>query len=183
MNKYNKGTTLVEIMVSVILISIVMIFIFTILVDLKSEYSLSTKRSTDSINRAALIRIIQNDFINLKLNGISDNCDDGKVCLYFYFQKDPNVRKLVVYDNYIVYDLDTNAKKERWELSGGNYNADQVKICYYENGNPGKENHYLRINIPASFNTSSNRKYDIELTNYDVGKITFYGQVITNACS
>ena len=63
MKRKSKGTTLIEIMVSLALISIVLIFVFNILADLKSEDRESTRGPEDSIKRASYTRIIQNDFI------------------------------------------------------------------------------------------------------------------------
>ena len=62
MNK--KGMTLMEVLVSLVLISIVMIFIVNLLSDLKNEGILSNKRNEDSLTRASLINVIEADLIN-----------------------------------------------------------------------------------------------------------------------
>ena len=60
----NKGMTLMEVLVSLVLISIVMIFIVNLLSDLKNEDVISAKRNEDTLTRAALINVIQGDLIN-----------------------------------------------------------------------------------------------------------------------
>ena len=66
MNK--KGLTLVELIFSLALISIIMVFIFNLIGDLKTEDSLSKTRSEDSLTRSTVINLIQNDFIKIDLN-------------------------------------------------------------------------------------------------------------------
>ena len=77
MNK--KGMTLMEVLVSLVLISIVMIFVVNLLSDLKNEGILSNKRNTDSLTRASLINVIQGDLINNEnyLTTFIKNCDQG----------------------------------------------------------------------------------------------------------
>ena len=69
----NKGVTLIELIVSLALISIVMVFIFNLLIDLKAEDSLSSKRSTDALNRSTIIRLIQNDFLDKTINWLKNS--------------------------------------------------------------------------------------------------------------
>ena len=164
MNRKSKGTTLVEVMVSVILISIVMIFIFNLLVDLKSENELTARRSTDSINRASFTRLIQNDFIMESLVGLKP-CNKGIFCLDFTFKE--KTKRLFVEENRIIYD------NELWQLTNGKYLKNNIKFSYYStssesnevlNGTDEKDTHILKIVIPVTTNLSSNRRYDIELT-------------------
>ena len=164
MNSKSKGTTLIEIMVSVVLISIVMIFIFNILVDIKAENELASKRSTDSLNRASFTRIIQNDFISNELNGV-DTCNkqNSILCLKFLFNNDSS-KELIVFDDFIVYD------NEKWTLTTGKYLKDEIKITYKlatqdESKIKKNENyHFFELIVPVSKDVSSNRKYDLELT-------------------
>ena len=168
MNKKSKGTTLIEIMISILLISIIMVFLFNILVNIKEEYNLSTKRSGDTINRASYTRIIQNDLINLKLIGIS-NCSNGKLCIVFKFSD--NIQKdLIINDKSIVYD------NEIWELSSGQYDIDKSTFNYLvattdpsELSQPNVINYYmLKIIVPVQNDVFSNKKFDFEITS--VGK-------------
>ena len=173
MNRVSKGTTLIEIMVSVILISIVLVFIFNILADLKYEDSIASSRSADAISRASYTRIIQNDFIINKLREISDcGTDDSHICIRFTYDKEfvnnsstYNHKDLYIYNNYIIYD------NEKWSLSYGNYifNSNKPLINYYYTPRPANasndfvEYSYLNIYVPVKYNTVSYRKYDFEL--------------------
>lgn len=71
--KNNKGITLVEIIVSVVLIAIVVIFIFNLMVTVKNINDNSNESSTNIINKNIIISKIQKDFNEKILKGIS-NC-------------------------------------------------------------------------------------------------------------
>ena len=70
----NKGFTLIEIMVSISLIAIVLVFMFNLLGDIKRENALSNNDIADALNRATITRIIQNDFIEKNLT-IVNTCN------------------------------------------------------------------------------------------------------------
>lgn len=161
----NKGTTLIEVMISVVLITIIMVFMFTLLVDLKNEESLSTKKSTDALNRAAIIHLIQNDIISRGIKSLTfcadsdDACDKNHLYYDFSFQ-DGSSKKLIAYTNYLVYD------NERWTLTSGKYQLTDMKYCFKNDVSSNgvtSPYYYLRITIPATHDAISRRKYDIDL--------------------
>ena len=183
----NKGTTLIEVMISVALIAIIMVFMFTLLVDLKNEESLSTKKSADALNRSAIIHLIQNDIISRGIktltfcNDATDVCDANHLYYTFNFQ-DNTSKKLIAYNNYFVYD------NEKWTLSSGKYELSNMQYCFKNDVSSNgvtspyyyymllihKDNlvssngvtspyYYLRITIPATHDATSRRKYDIDL--------------------
>ena len=161
----NKGTTLIEVMISVALIAIIMVFMFTLLVDLKNEESLSTKKSADALNRSAIIHLIQNDIISRGIKTLTFCNDAAEVCdanhLYYTFNfQDNTSKKLIAYTNYFVYD------NEKWTLSSGKYELSNMQYCFKNDVSSNgvtSPYYYLRITIPATHDATSRRKYDIDL--------------------
>lgn len=165
----NKGTTLIEILISVVLIATIMVFMFNLLVDLKNEESLSTRKSTDTLNRSSIIHLIQNDMISKGVsavafcNNTSDSCDSNH--LYFTFTyKDNTIKTLKIFTDYLVYD------NEIWELSNGKYLLTDITYCYKNDAKSDNTSeavtspyYFLNINIPVSHDASSKRKYDIDI--------------------
>ena len=203
MYKKSKGTTLIEVLVSVSLIAIVLIFVFNILADLKNEYSLASKRSEDAIARASYTRIIQNDFIAKELTDVTTCSNGGNLLLCMNFKyKDGTTKRLEVYKTYVVYD------DEKWSLSVGEYTLNDAMICYKNISNiidsnknslstekynelkqdiaAGKvdEYHLLKIYLPASANASTNKKYNFELVHISPYKlnVTINGYTSINGC-
>lgn len=154
MKKYSKGTTLIEIMVSLALISVVLIFMFNILSDLKVEDRESTRGSEDSIERASYSRIIQNDFINLGLKSINYCGASGSLFCYEFTFNNGDIKHLEVYQNVIIYN------DEKWTVDSTTFNRDKATFCVQE-----KNNYQLiKIYIPTNLNPSISRKLDLELT-------------------
>lgn len=157
MKSKSKGTTLVEILVSLAMISIVLIFIFNILSDLKVEDRESTKGSRDSIERASYTRIIQNDFIINKLTNVN-SC--GTNCYRFTF-KTGSSKNLQVNSNEVIYG------DEKWTLDSTTFNFGKRKVCNYRN----RGNSMFLLIIPTNLNPNTSRKLDLELSyaaSYDV---------------
>ena len=70
----NKGVTLVEIIISVALISIVVVFLFALLIQVNNENSENEVRSSYLINQATFIKQIEEDFIDYKYDGNEQSC-------------------------------------------------------------------------------------------------------------
>ena len=165
----NKGFTLIELMVSVILISIVLVFMFNLLGDIKRESALSNEDISDNLDRATITRIIQNDFIESKLTTISIcNDSDTILCYNFTFQ-DNSSKKLLVREKEIEYD------NERWILDYGKYSTNGNIYCTSNIGNY----YYLKILIPVIDHPTDNRIHNIELIRISKNPLNASG---SNAC-
>jgi hypothetical protein len=165
----NKGTTLVEIMISIVLIAIVMVFLFNLLLDLRADDGLSTKKNTDIINRAGIVRLIENDFTTKGIKELkfcdSDgvSCTDNNLHFNIYF-KDGSNKVLNVYKDYITYGM------ERWDLTSSSYDLTNFNYCLINNVPYGTatSNYYsLKISIPVVKKSNSRAKLDIDL--YSLG--------------
>ena len=77
----NKGVTLVEIIVSVALISIVLIFLFSLLIQVNNENSDNEVKSSYLVNQSAFIKQIEEDFIDYKFTD-GDLCNSYGVTIY-----------------------------------------------------------------------------------------------------
>lgn len=67
----NKGTTLAELLVSIALLSVVLVFMFRLLVDINNEQNNDTFANNNQVVRAEVIRYIENDLNNKTLSNIS----------------------------------------------------------------------------------------------------------------
>lgn len=76
MIKNNKGMSLVEIIVSVTLISMVIILLLSVLITVRNEDERGKVLSTLLMNQAVITKELEADFINLGLIGVA-SCDDG----------------------------------------------------------------------------------------------------------
>lgn len=88
----NKGISLVEIIISITLISIIIIFILGILINIRTEEQENKELSQLKLNQAIITKEIQTDFIERELIGI-ESCEDGET------REDDSVRSYIKTSN------------------------------------------------------------------------------------
>lgn len=194
MNNKSKGTTLIEILISILLMSFIMVFLFNILISMKEEYNLSFSRSQESINRATYTRLIQNDLINIglkKINVLNDGNED-RFCIEF--ELSDNTKKKLIVEN--VVDNDKKVGRiiyddEGWTMEDGTYVISNITFTYiepkYEKYHESGDNKYindpdadyyvLKIIIPSSHDIDSEKKLDVEISHIENTSV-----VSTNFC-
>lgn len=70
-NKYNKGTSIIEIVISVAIISLVLILMFTLLNSIRHEDATNNVQSQFIINQASFIKAIEEDIVSYGVSSIS----------------------------------------------------------------------------------------------------------------
>lgn len=113
MIKNNKGITLVELIVSIALISIVIMFLFRLLVDVRyNENNMDFNRKNQQ-TRAIILKNIQADFLERKLVKLEDNSNENQFILNITYA-DRTTGNLVVESDSITYT--NEAGTEKWNL-------------------------------------------------------------------
>lgn len=148
-----KGISLMELLVSIILISIVLVFLFQILTDLKDETSNNDYAYSNQVNRMEIIKTIEDDLTKYDLIGVKDETYElGYIKITFDYHpeeshlqsslmiKKENDKDVVTYTNVL-------GEKNSWTMQGA-----EVSNCYeflYYKENENSTNHYLKIHIPV----------------------------------
>ena len=175
MNK--KGVTLVEVVVSVGLIALVMLFLFNLLIDMQYEESHNSMAKENQLERATMIKTIETDFMELKLQNATKNIYEnyGEVLLEFQ----SGSKTIQVVENKISYRSGSNIE-EAWKIKdeGARYDYKNIEISKIEkdstcstitNPNTGASesvcSHYesIFIRIPVITEDTPNIMDDIEL--------------------
>lgn len=196
MNKIfnNKGMTLVEIILSIGLVSIVMVQVLNILVNLKDEQVLGKDKTSDLTNRSIIMRTVQHDFNNGVINKIS-NCKSSAYppsgytalsCVQFHYSTPApggtNYRMLTAtkggkhYFIYGIFNAGTNSFSgyEAWELKSGKYPTSGCgySFDYYGcNGGtcPNGISRFFKIYYPVTLSSINERTvmtFDLEFLHY-----------------
>lgn len=124
----NKGITLVELIISISLISIVIVFLFTLLVDVKANDNRIDYARDNQQNRAIIIKRVQDDFLDYGLIGLNTEGSTKSVLkINFKFQSDKE-STLMVEEKAITY-TSVNEEQEKWKLANeiAKYNIHCVK--------------------------------------------------------
>lgn len=123
-----KGFTLMEIIVSVALLSIVMLLLFQLMIDLEYEDSHSSFAKDNQIKRATIIKRVEKDMMDKGLSLVSLNKASDYATLTFKYNNNTD-SSVVVYENKISYGGET------WvlESDGATYDFNNILITTYPN--------------------------------------------------
>lgn len=170
MNK--KGFTLMELIISIGLISIVIMFLFNLLSDVKSSENNNDFNRVNQQTRAIILKTIQEDLTSKKLIGLNPQYNNGtnqvKITFKFAFEsgKTTNEKDLIIDTDYIIYDDKVNNIKEKWNIEKQGTVTYINKSCLgYTYNDEFSDNYFsFKINIPIVVNEqSANVIDDIEI--------------------
>lgn len=150
----NKGSTLLELIISIALISVILVFMVRLLVDLNDSETNNKYAKKNQVIRAEILRTIENDLQNKIITDIRDNSTTSNLIITFKFNdnKESNINVLkdkLTYKN-------TAGKTRTWTLKEGYFDITQSPVDFNQD-----ENIYsLIIDIPVyttnEFNTKNN---------------------------
>lgn len=136
MNK--SGVTIIELLISVSMISVVILLLVKVMFSLNNINNDETYASQDEIKRTEIIKNIENDFLKLKLNGLTIT-DNENTTLSFSFEN--GFKNLKMYKDKIIYDKETfslNSKNATYSLCP-EYSYHELENDYY----------LIKISIPV----------------------------------
>ena len=179
----NKGMSLMELLVSIVLVGIVLTFLFQLLVDLKNETDNNNYAYNNQVNRTEAIYTIEQDLNKYALLGVEDKSTGGNIIINFYFRKGTDTKTAVLNTatststnefgiedtKYYLRYTSVDAVKYSWEMKGAdidpcgsfNYYIDSASANYYF-----KMNIYLYNSVYHERNNKNknNAVDDIEIT-------------------
>ncbi len=153
----NKGITLVELVVSIGLISIIILFLFRLLVDLRYSNNNTDFNRIDQQTRAVILKTIQKDFIERKIIKIEDLTNGENLVLQFTYS-DNSSAKLQVSKKSITYILGND--KETWELKEENAEFGIHCVKFSNNLTSEEELFFLQITIPVVMKSKPKNSID-----------------------
>ncbi|MBQ3021112.1 MAG: prepilin-type N-terminal cleavage/methylation domain-containing protein [Bacilli bacterium] len=184
----NKGMTLVEIIISIALITIVLVFLFSLLITVNDINKESEVNSTYLVNKSLILKNIQGDLskfdsIQLSSCNIKDfyttyESDRGENiandCLEITYKDDVNPAYLAIYyyenqNDYVISYIHGNVKSTRKlpEFEKYNVDADSLKKEFIYNGEV--TDGFYTITIPII--GSDGKDYSIIISYYGTVKI------------
>ena len=191
----NRGITLVELIISISLISIVIIFLFRLLVDVRYSDNRVDYARNNQQTRAVILKTIQDDFLDYGLIGLNDTgSTETKLVVNFTYKNSKN-GKLVVGSNYVSYK-NASGETEKWNLEQINSDMKYNVRCVSYNKIYNSEGDFFSIwfRIPLVVKTNSKnviddlefsyigKKSDIKNAN-DLISGSYLGEENTSQCS
>lgn len=191
----NRGITLVELIVSIALIGVVIIFLFRLLVDVRYSDNRIDYARNNQQTRAIILKTIQDDFLDYGLIGLNDSgSTDEKLIVNFTYGQSKK-GKLEVGANYVIY---TNASgdTEKWDLLQNNPDMKYNVRCVSYNKIYNSEGEFFSIwfRIPLIVKKNSENVIDDLEFSYigkksDIKNVTdlisgsYLGEEDTSECS
>lgn len=119
----SKGFTLVEIIVSVALISIVLLLLFQLMTDMEYDSLTSMFASDNQVNRATIIKRIDKDLMDYGMKSIPsiNNITNGKQIKLSF--SNGSSKDIIVTSSTLTYDGESYTVS-----SGGSYDINNIKI-------------------------------------------------------
>lgn len=131
-----KGMTLLEIIISIALISVVMLFLFSLLNDIQYESKHTSYAKDFLVSRATIIKDVEEDILNNNITSVTQvKVDESKTTLQFFKGADSSKMNLEVESKKITYQ---NAAEEVESFSLTEDNDEEVfdfaniKVTSYE---------------------------------------------------
>lgn len=167
-----KGTTLVELIISIALLSIIMIFMFKLLTDVNNDKVNNDFANENQINRAEIIKTIEEDLKNKIITDVKINNDT------INFENTGYSIKLT--NNRLEYKGSINKSwtMKNCTISFPKENRDLKKV-YEGDTNPKMVAFILNIEIYTSNNNNSSSEYN-ESTNKLITKNNYIDDITIN---
>lgn len=176
-----QGMSLMELLVSIILIGIVLVFLLQLLLGLRNETDNNNFAYNNQLNRAEAIYTIENDLNTYTLTGISNNSDDLSLTFDYMSANGTVQAKLFTstkkelingietttyYLNYHSY----NNEDYSWEMKGAA--LDECAILTYDVDNVANE-YYFKLNIYVYNNPYHERNNELRNNAVDDIEISY----------
>ena len=163
-DNYSKnGFTLVELVLSITLLSIVLIFMMSMLVALKDKEASNGADAKLLVNQAIISKAVNGDILNYGLEGVSP-CESSNCYVLTFGNGDEKTLKLMSNNQTLFYGSEKQTDFIRTLPSGRTYSS----IHYYLYSNL----EIIRVSVSKVYR---NEDYDVEIYNYMGNKKTFTG--------
>ena len=179
-----KGLTLVELLISIVLVGIVLALLFGLLFDLKAEADDDSFALNNQVNRIEAIKAVQDDLIkhSSDLVGVEDKSDSNGIIIKFHF-KDGESSTLSTFkngDNHYVKYFNYNRVTTSWKMNDAIIdNCGDFTFYKHEDSN----NYYFRINIRLynkNFNEKNNKDNNNLVDDIEISYIGDASNLVSN---
>lgn len=163
-----KGMTLMELLISIVLVGIVLTFLLQLLNDLENETENNNYAYNNQVNRTDVIYTVEKDLLKYTLLGVEDASSNGKIIIKFHYLKNDGVQTAILTSDTKTYNDELGDEKTKyyfrytsydnekysWEMKGATIDT-CGNFTYYINSS--SSNYYFKINIPLYNSTYHER--------------------------
>ena len=172
--KNNRGITLVELIISISLISIVILFLFRLLVDVRYNKNKVDYARDNQQSRAMIMKSVQDDLLTNKLIRLSAEGSTSsklKITFTFNLENNENIKSILIVTNKSVSYTNISEQTEKWTLPDSLENAyyQTKNILYKRNFDENSDYFSIWFRIPLIVKKDSENTID-DLEFFYIGK-------------
>lgn len=155
----NKGMTLIELLLSIALVGLVLVFLFQLLNDLQHETDNNNFAYNNQVNRIDAIYAVEKDLQKYTLVGVEDASSDNNIVIKFNYIKGDGLQSAILRSDFNTYIDEYGDEKIKYYLRYTSYSDEQfswemkgaeLDTCgtfkYYVDSS--SNSYYFKINIP-----------------------------------
>lgn len=169
----NKGNTLIELIISIALMSVVLVSMVRLLVDLNNTNTNSVYAKNNEVVRSEIIRAIETDLNNYKLSNINDLSNEesaGAVKINLIFKGRHAI--ITAKKNTIVYKS-VDGKVRRWTMKDCEVYTDKANLIF----SVDEKKNIFTLQIDIEIHTSNDKNTTGYNNLLDDILISYYGHI------
>lgn len=178
MKKLNKkGNTLIELVISIALMSVILISIVRLLVDLNNTNTNNVYAKNNQINRSEILRAIESDLNNKVLVNINDsNTKPDELIINLMFN-DNTSSKVNVTKNIITY-TSSNGNVRKWTMKDCSLYPGKAKVNFVSDDySTSKDDKIYTLQIDIEIHTNNEKNTYGNNNILDDILISYYGKI------
>lgn len=170
----NKGNTLIELIISIALMSVVLVSMVRLLVDLNDTNTNNVYAKNNEVIRSEIIRAIETDLNNYKLSNIVDKSSSNTLTFNLEFLIN-NVKKTATIkatkDTFTYTSVD--GKVRRWTMKDCEVYTDKANLIFSRDSN----NNIFTLQIDVEVHTNNDKNTIGNNNLVDDILISYYGHI------
>lgn len=166
----NKGNSLIELIISIALMSVVLVSMVRLLVDLNNTNTNNDYAKNNQIIRSEILRVIENDLNNNKLSNITDRSTKDNLNFTMEFQ-DKNATIKATKDKLTYTSSDGNIRT--WTMEDASIYTNKAKVKFSKDDN----NQIFTLQIDIEIHTQNDNNTVSNNNLLDDILISYYGHI------
>ncbi len=155
----NKGLTLIELIISVVLISIVMLFMYGVFNDVNNEKNDNSFAKDNQVNRSEIIKVLEDDLLSRSINisSINDFSTDTSLKFDLYYSDGKKATIEATETTFSYTNADGLLRK--WTMKDSTINYKKANVFYNKSNTTSADEgiYSLLINIEVYTDNDNNR--------------------------
>lgn len=153
----NRGSSLLELIVSIALMSIILVFMTKLVVDVNNMDTNNTYAKDNQLNRAEIIRMIENDITNKDIKSISDsNSSSDTLIIRFTFSDNKQATISASSQTFTYTSSDGTTRK--WTIEDATIDTSKAWVYYGEDASKSdSSNEYYSFTIDIEIHTTNEK--------------------------